>query len=196
MNDIVFIGIDPGLHGAVAFLHSDGSVSAQHVPLLKPPKAEKRKTKTGKSLKPKKKGKAQYDEAAMARLLFPFRGTTAVVAIEAVSAGPQDGRVSAFRFGTGYGLWLGMIAAYGLQCVRVRPAEWRPIMVGVGTDKAQSKVVSLKLYPKFPLPLVKDEALAEAILIARYVKDHRYGKNSTHVSVDKSAIGTKPFRSI
>ena len=44
--------------------------------------------------------------------------------IELVHAMPHDGRSSLFKFGTNYGKWLGILAAYKIPTTLVSPQKW------------------------------------------------------------------------
>lgn len=146
---MIFIGIDPGLFGAVAII--DGAtVSIHDTPVAK----------TGK--------KSDYIPAAMAAILSDLRNAYCV--IEAVHALPGQGVTSMFNFGKGFGLWLGILAGLRIPHTKVTPQAWKKqLMAGMG-DKAASRIRACELYPGCAgqLSRVKDHGRAEALLLAHY----------------------------
>lgn len=182
---MTYIGIDPGLGGAVAIKNGD-SVSVFDVPTAKT-----------------KKGKEDYDLAAMSKILAPYKG--AVAYIEDVHAMPGNGGVSMFNFGRGKGLWEMAIVANGLTIVYVSPQTWKkdyPELVPVKAPKkpkgsapktkkekaeaakqkrlvkALAKETARKLagtlYPQLAdrFKTVNSDGRAEAVLIAKYAEKH------------------------
>jgi len=148
---IAHVGIDPGITGAVAVLHADGTVQFHDTPHLV----------TEVSKKPREPGGATtakrkiYDEAGMAAILRPLAG--AHVTIEQVNAMPargpggvriEIGATSMFNFGVGYGLWLGMLAALQLPHDRVAPRRWKAALLkDIGKDDGAVAAVASRLYP-------------------------------------------------
>lgn len=121
---MIFVGIDPGLHGAVAWM--DGERKEVHVcdcPL----------------------DGGAYNFQSMGYLLANLVAPQMVVTMEAVHAMPGDGKCSAFSFGVGYGAWLALID--GVLRVRpnlVTPQTWkRAMLAGIANDK-QAEAKALK----------------------------------------------------
>lgn len=116
-----FIGIDPGLGGAVTAI---SGVESPKIQIFDTPTCDK--ILKGKK---KKKGKYQtkddYNKIAMAEILKPFVGKDIVVCLEQVHAMPGQGSVSMFGFGRGTGIWEGIVAAYGFKLELVTPTEWK-----------------------------------------------------------------------
>ena len=183
---MIFIGIDPGLTGAIAALDGAGRVIAlQDTPTIQ--------QKVGKHVR------NTYAEPGMAALLegIVISGTKAasglqqaccfdcgaikrdaistqaLVTIENVHAMPKQGVASSFSFGVGYGVWRGIIAAYGLRCNRVEPTVWKKAL-GLPKAKGAAVAKALKLYPRAELGhsyrgrTIYSEGRAEALLIAHY----------------------------
>lgn len=136
----IFVGIDPGLHGAVAWM--DGArklVEVHDCPL---------------------DAAGEYDFRKMADLIrSTFEACTEIVqdalglhaefrppivTIEDVHSMPKDGKCSAFRFGFGYGAWRGVLGALGLTPNLVSPQSWkRTMLTGIANDK-QAEARALK----------------------------------------------------
>ena len=165
-----WIGIDPGKGGAIACIDVYGVIEARHTPMIttriKSPRA---KTAAGNV---RVKVTTEYDFFGILDLLEKLTrpcGDTTVV-IERQWGRPRDSKGAIFEVGRGYGIWQMAIAAMGLAAMEVVPQTWRPCYVGVRADKQKSKEVCQILYPEYSLPLKRDEAKAEAILIADYGK--------------------------
>lgn len=162
-----WIGIDPGLSGAVARVTDDGQADVFDVPTLSV-KASGGKMKT------------ILNEAAMVHLLRLFDGKFHAT-IENVHAMPGNGirkpsPSSMFSFGQGFGTWLGILAALEVPYTRVEPKRWKALMLdGLNKgDKDSSRQRALQLFPQLAgeLKFKKDADRAEALLIAEYGRRH------------------------
>jgi hypothetical protein len=58
--------------------------------------------------------------------------------LEQVHAFPTDGRSSAFKFGTNYGFWQGLLVGYQIECKLVAPQVWMKSL-GLSKDKKERK---------------------------------------------------------
>lgn len=156
-----WIGIDPGLHGGV--VHIDGAmraVAAYRTPIIEGGEG----------------AKSQYDERAMAALviqLLQWSKTTDTglrFCIEDVAAAPGQGVVSMFRFGVGYGIWLGILAGTGCPVHKIKPQAWQRVAFSgrPAVDKKQtSLLVAKELFPELPLKSKSaDSGISDAALIA------------------------------
>lgn len=156
-----YIGIDPGLYGAVAALDRKGRL----IEVVDTP-----------TLKPKGKGKAAYIPAQMAAVIRRLTEgrDVAVVGLEKIGAMPGQGVSSMFRMGEGFGLWQGIIAALGLPLEMVVPAVWKRVM-NVSADKNISIAAAQRIIPTAApyLTRKKDDGRAEAILIAEFYRRQR-----------------------
>ena len=135
----LYIGIDPGLSGGVAFIPTTGEPWAHKMP------------ETDRDL---------IDLLRDSINLFDARAT-----LEFVSSSPQMGVKSAFTFGEGYGRLQMALTAMGIPYERVRPAVWQKAM-GCLTkgDKNVSKRKAQELFPAIKVT----HAIADALLIAEY----------------------------
>jgi hypothetical protein len=121
---MIYIGIDPGLGGAIAVLGEHGRVAVYDTPIA--------------TVKRKSKQKRKYAAAEMARILFEvtLQGTEIYAAIELVHAMAGQGVVSSFNFGHGLGLWEGMLAANKIPYELVMPQRWKGLLMhGMGKEK-------------------------------------------------------------
>lgn len=163
---MIYIGIDPGLDGAIACVGTTTAVRS--VPTL---------------FRKKAKGvKREYNIAEIIEMLRDFTGTTyppedCLCAIEAVHAMPKQGVTSMFSMGYGLGIWHTALAALKVPFEPVTPQLWKKTMLnGTGKDKEASRLKALQLFPTLSeqLKLKKDEGKAEALLIAEFLRrNHR-----------------------
>lgn len=153
----LFIGIDPGLTGAVALI-GEGYQEVYDTPTLM----------NGK--------RYDYDVAAMAKILASIGDGNGpslqdyLVVIERAGAMPKQGVSSTFTFGKGFGIWLGIIAAFGLPHEVISPQRWKKAMVPGSGDKDAGRLVAIRLFPKAELHLKKHHGRADALLLAEYAK--------------------------
>ena len=151
---MIHIGIDPGITGAIVLLDADGQLlSAFRTPVIPGPKRE-------------------YDLQAMIACLEGAMGNGYRCTIEKVGAMPNDGRVGAFNFGRGYGLWLGMMSALGIGFAEVTPQRWQARMLAGQPRGKQTKASAVKvakgLWPEIPIRVKADWGIADAALIAEF----------------------------
>jgi hypothetical protein len=158
----VFIGIDPGLDGALAVI--DGTAVLLH------------DTPVGEVGKQGGKRRV-YLEALMADLLRPYAGRPVRVMLERSQAmgarvqGRTQGVSSSFSIGEGYGLWRGILAGLGMTWETVPPATWKKALLGVqGSEKDASRVLAIRMFPATAdqLKLKRHHGRAEALLLAEW----------------------------
>ncbi len=152
------VGIDPGITGAVAAIDDLGDFICVHdAPTLVVKKGKGKRT--------------VYQEAEMAKIFAGLMSCydVRIVGLENVHSMPGQGTTGVFSLGTGFGLWLGILAALKLPYERIEPAKWKRVM-GVTADKAGSIVLAQRLFPTAPLTLVKHHGRGEAILLAEYLR--------------------------
>lgn len=167
-NPCIFVGVDPGLDGAIAFVDQDGKfVEVHDAPTI--------------TVKSGRKNRRHYIESAMVTLLTKydpysrdknFQGQKiCVVGIENVHAMPGQGVTSMFSMGNGFGTWVGILAALRFPYEKIEPRAWKKELgLGVGADKNASVVLASRLFPRAPLARKKDHGRAEALLIAEHCR--------------------------
>ena len=172
----ILIGIDPGLSGAVAKLCQFG-VTLHDTPTIDVSKGKCKKR--------------EYDIAAMRAILCEDDLASCFVVIERSQAFPDQGAVSNFTTGRGYGLWLGLLVGLGIPYETVHPRTWKGAM-GLDSDKAKSFLLAKQLFPKvadsFKKPKGRVDSLdgrAEALLLAEWARR----KNESGASVELAEGG-------
>jgi hypothetical protein len=170
--EVRIVGIDPGLTGAIVLIDSFENIQFWDTPVL--------------AIETGKKVKNVINIAEAAEILFSI--DPALVIIEKVQAMPGKpsaalaaqgekfqtmGATSAFNFGMGYGIWLGILGAYQFPYTQVHPATWKKAtMEGMGKEKDASRLRAMQLYPGVTemLKLKKHHGRADALLLAHYGK--------------------------
>lgn len=150
MNKI-YIGIDPGLHGACGVISGDSFRAAFDLPII-----------SDKTLR-------WVDAPALLQLIDQAHcgQEVAGVYIERVSAMPKQGVASSFQFGVGFGSLLGIMRGTSWPLALVTSPKWKG-HYNLTRDKAASLDKARMMFPQAELTLKKHEARAEALLIAYY----------------------------
>jgi hypothetical protein len=161
MKSGIFVGIDPGLDGAVAWF--DGSkITTRVTPVLKAAGS-----------------KTQYNIDAMRDLLLEI-GPIELLMLEQVSAAPvkgqQQGVQSMFRFGMGFGIWLGLFGGLRIPYETVLPQTWKKeVLAGTAKDKTAAITTVQRRYPDANLfassrSKVPHSGIADAVCLVEFAK--------------------------
>lgn len=99
-----------------------------------------------------------------------------VAVVEKVGAFPGQGVSSSFRFGMGFGIIHGVLAALAVQRIDVSPGMWKKHF-RLGSDKEAARALALKRFPMLALPLgrKRDAGRAEAVLMALWWQEQGAG---------------------
>lgn len=145
---MIYLGIDPGKRGAVAYLMETerGWVENVH-PIGDLPQLLHRLIRTGQ----------------------PIR-----CCLEKVHAMPKQGVSSTFSFGVNFGWCKGLLEAHGVSYQEIPPERWKKEF-GLNTDKQKSIAVCRQLFPEADLrpserSRVDNDGMAEALLMAEYAR--------------------------
>ena len=150
---MIFIGIDPGLNGAIAFFDTEkGHLSIVDMPVLE----VKRNNKVKKEVSP-------YGVASIFYLADEVRD----VVLERVGAMPGQGVSSVFSFGRSVGLIEGVLAAHKFPISIITPQAWQKA-VGVRGGKDGSRQRAMELFPNYAglFALKKHDGRADAACMA------------------------------
>lgn len=154
MDCRLIVGIDPGVHGAIALLDHFGRVQNIHdMPTIKV-----------------KVGKTYRDRLSIQGFIDLLCGIDIeIVVIEQVGGMTGQSASAAFTFGLGCGLIHGAVAALKLPMCLVPPQRWKKA-AGLGPDKGSARLMAQQLWPDQAkrFARVKDDGRAEAALIARH----------------------------
>ena len=191
MLNQTFVGIDPGLDGAIAILHYKHN---RGVIVLDKHTSDVHDTPITKE---KKNGSLIRDYKIpdlfniVDGIRAMFGSDSAFVGLERVASMPGQGVHSMFKMGEGLGIWRGVLGACGLEYEWVHSLKWRRhygfIKHVKDMTQEQKKVyhnnrkrVSLEHARKLfgddvDLSLQKHSGRADALLIAKFLQDREMG---------------------
>lgn len=152
-----FLGIDPGVSGALAFYDPvAGELKIWDMPT--------HEVKVGN------KYRRKLDLTALASIMDIAGSETKSAIIEDVGAMPKQGVTSSFSFGFAAGAAQMAVAANFISSRLVRPDVWKREM-RITRDKNGARREASRLLPKHAglWPLVKHDGRAEAALLAFYL---------------------------
>ena len=135
------LGIDTGKNGGVALVNRNGKVTAFRCP-------------------------SDNDPVKMAKIIKELtrRYKKIEVIIENVWAFPTDSAMTSFKFGTNFGIWLGILGTMGISYRKVTPQTWQgkyqPLSKEKKERKNELKTIAKSFYEKATLNT------SDAILIA------------------------------
>ena len=160
-DSMIFIGIDPGLTGAVAWLQGNTS-HVWNIPTIQ-------------------KGygsvKTEIDTAGLFKHIVELSyGKQATCALERVNSMPGQAASSTFSLGDSFGSIRACVSAAGVPITYVTPQKWKKYF-GLTSVKEEARAMAIKLYPTSELHLKKHIDRAEALLIATYLKQ-TYGSGN------------------
>lgn len=168
---MIFIGIDVGKKGAIAFVRVEPPEQARVEVYAQP--------LTG----------TKPDEQQMVNLLTKRHLPICHAYIERAHAMPKQGSTSAVSFGTLYGMWLGMCAMADISCRVVSAVTWQKVMLAGESRSDGTKAASIRVAKRmFPgvslLPTDRcrtdSDGMADALLIAEYGRRWYYGELFKH----------------
>lgn len=156
-----FIGIDPGLGGALALINHNGVLcDVQDMPTM---------ARSGGFVK------NQIDAGRLYAMLSHWASESGgreevVICIENMRAMPKQGRSSVFSMGLSAGLIEGVVASHRYPHYLIDPTVWKKHFQLTGKDKDMSVTLAKRLYPGTSyFDRKKDHDRAEAVLLARYI---------------------------
>ena len=155
---MIFMGIDPGLTGAVGVVNEHGDfVACVDLPTKSKPTTAARV-------------KRELDAVAFHRQLHSIirNNQKGLAVIESVSSRPHQGVASTFSLGDSFGVLRGVLSVSPLAVDCVVPTVWKRAFDLLGQSKQAARVLAQRLYPEASLKRQKDHNRADALLLARY----------------------------
>ena len=149
----VYVGIDPGLSGAITIL-CQGNLVVSDTPVAIV-----------------KNTRRDYLVAEMVRLLTAWNPADLSAALERGIAMPRQSSSTTYTTGRGGGLWEGILAGLRIPYEMVEPRKWKKELgLPVGADKGMSRVLASRIFPDAASSFarVKDDGRAESALIAEW----------------------------
>lgn len=165
---MIHIGIDPGVTGAVAELNS----LTRGVRFFDTPTVQ---VKSGKSMKnmlnPPECVALLKRLSVYGEVMATIEKVSPMPSIPVMGERRSMGVTSAFNFGKGYGIWIGILSALGIPFEEVHPLTWKKTMMAdMGKEKDASRVKAMQIYPDTAadLTLKKHHGRADALLLAEF----------------------------
>ena len=170
---MIIVGIDPGIAGAICFFSSGNVIDVIDMPTM----AE------GKKNKKQVNGRQIYNEIMLIK--NKFKNEKMSVIVEQVSAMPGQGVTSMFNFGQSFGVIKGICSAMELPIFYVRPAKWKKHFNLINSEKDASRTKVIDMFPRISnkLSRKKDNNKADAILIAQYFENTRENNDNQTIRV-------------
>ena len=154
-----YIGIDPGLSGAVAVINGTDSLQLFDMPTM--------------TVERNGKAKRQVSATELAEILYTMKTESCHVFVERVSAMAGQGVTSVFSFGRSFGMIEGILAALHMPVTYVAPATWvKGVKRGAGKDASRQRAMELFPNNQADFKRVKDDGRSDASLIAYWGKYH------------------------
>lgn len=160
---MIIIGIDAGLHGAIAVINGEGRL----LELVDTPTLQ---VQSGKIVR------HHYQIPGMANIIrcvqSNYQSKNKIIAgLEKQHSRPIQGVVQAFTTGEGYGVWRAILVMLDISFDLPTPQAWKKVMLpGMGKDKDASRLRAQQLFPNAQLHLKRHHDRAEALLIAEYIR--------------------------
>lgn len=151
-----YLGIDPGLTGALAFYDPvTGDLEIFDMPTFK----EERNSKT----------KMTLDLYQLARIVDDKASQVKQAVVELVNAMPKQGVTSSFSFGFSAGAAQTIVAANMIPMILVAPLRWKKVLK-LNASKDASRIKASQVMPRHAhlWSLKKHDGRAEAALLAYY----------------------------
>lgn len=155
-----YVGIDPGITGAIAVLDKAGMFAACY----DMPSVQRGKTTRN-----------EVNAPGVAQILKAFTANDVVAGLERVSSMPGQGISSTFSFGDSFGVVRGVCGALGIPVFYLAPASWKRFFKLTGTEKDAARGMAISIFPRAQLHLKKHIGRADALLMALYTFKHYQG---------------------
>jgi crossover junction endodeoxyribonuclease RuvC len=155
-----YLGVDPGMNGAIAILEDEKIVQIFDMPTTE--------VKVGNSLKKRVNPQELVSELAL------FKDQDIKGIVEQVNAMPSQGVTSMFSFGRSLGVIEGVLAGCLIPYSHVTPAVWKKAL-GVNSSKDGTREMAMRIWPSKTdlFKRKKDDGRAEAALLALYLYQSR-----------------------
>lgn len=158
-----FIGIDPGLNGAIAIYNPATSQLTIHdMPTFTLPKAGRKSPVT-----------RELDLVTLALIIQSQANTAKGAVLERVSAMPGQGVSSMFKFGYNFGVAQATLASAMIPTALIPPQTWKRRFNILRSTKDISRYKATQIFPHHSAQwkLKKHDGRAEAALMAKYASE-------------------------
>lgn len=181
VSALIYVGIDPGAMGAIAFVcgqyHIVVDMPVVEVPRIRVVKiSEKKRVPGGPKTKTVHGKTSKFVDDVICRVFMQLKDVKLRVRTCLELAKPMvmgKGRNTirvAYMVGIGFGMWPLFLRSKGYAPMIAEPNVWKAFMGLQNQDKTASLAKARKLFPKASLKRGKDHGRAEALLLAAYLK--------------------------
>jgi len=163
---MIYLGIDPGLSGAVASIGDAGELHIVDTPILKVGKKNEMDTKAASEIL-----RGMRVTGGNKSWSAPGTSSQVICAIERVHAFRGQGVTSVWTFAQNFGEWLGILGCLRIPHELVTPQAWKRVMMnGMPKEKDASIQRVHQLFPEADVTLKKHHGRADALLLAEYIR--------------------------
>jgi len=165
---MIFAGIDPGMEGALGFIHPTDNKQTIAIDIPSTMFETSKKTKSGKG----KRKRSVYDYGRINQyfdVIEPHAGKIQLC-LEQGQTRATDNGITGLAVGIGYGMWPLFLLRMGISCHEVVPTVWKGKMNLWKKDKEFSRLYAQRLFPSAPLFNKCHHNRAEALLLAEYLR--------------------------
>lgn len=162
-KSILYIGIDPGVSGAIGFINQANKEYVLDIPC--------EKVKNGK------KYRSVFDYGGIInifKLVYSYTKASnaeVIVGLEDIPMSLGPGRKTAeIMLNRAHAIWPLFLMSKRYKIIDIRPQVWKKCFGLLKKDKSASRLIAQKMFPKAPLHLKKHVDRAEALLIAEYTR--------------------------
>jgi crossover junction endodeoxyribonuclease RuvC len=163
---MLVLGVDPGISGGLSCIYPSGRVESVVMPT-----------------RSKEEGKvwgSRIDFVQVFRTIKDWcKGEKATAFIEHAQSMPEQGVVSTFNYGVGFGGILAVFQVLDIPHQLIRPMRWKKAVLGEGNTEGKATTIEY-VTRKFPGAnlfrtarcTTKHDGMADAICLADYGKTH------------------------
>ena len=149
MENKIFIGIDPGWSGAVAYYSSEYNFQTY--------------------------SKCPGNIGAMSELIKTIKrnNNSCYAVLEKVHSFPKQGVASTWTFAENFGAWQGILEAHKIKYTLTDPRQWQKFILGrfiPGHSKEASLARARENYPALIMQIGKNHNIADALNLLTYCK--------------------------
>lgn len=158
----MYIAVDPGVTGAMAFVPSPRAQDPIVVDLPVLQTKVKQRTRT------------TFNFHTLAKYLDPVVDNLkrSLFILERGQPRPEDTPITAFSVGCSYNMWHLYLAAFAIPMEEIMPSVWKGKMGLLGKEKDASRALAMKIFPGacHYIEYAGDHNRAEALLLAEVIR--------------------------
>jgi len=165
----IYVGVDPGVTGAVAFLQ-DGDTRIADIPVLTVPNGNRKETMIDAR---ELASMIQNTILSMNHDYQLIPNKYEIIVVLEKTQPMKDSAMTAFSMGQTRGIIIAVAALMEIPIINVTPQKWKKHFGLLNCEKDASRTLAMERFPllRDQLRRKKDHDRAEAVLIALYGKE-------------------------